>query len=116
MAAGRPGSGPVRGDHRPGVVLLDEPTANLDVRGESVIFQRLLEATRGAHPHPDQSPVLDRPAGRPDRVLSDGRVTELGDHAELMALGGRYARMFTLQAKRFDASADDEGMNYDVLD
>ena len=31
-------------------------------------------------------------------VLTDGRVTELGDHTELMSLGGRYARMFTLQA------------------
>jgi ABC-type multidrug transport system fused ATPase/permease subunit len=98
------------------LVLLDEPTANLDVRGESVIFQRLLEATRGAtrilisHRFSTVR-MADRIA-----VLTDGRVTELGDHAQLMELGGRYARMFTLQAKRFDASADDEGMNYDVLD
>ncbi len=98
------------------LVLLDEPTANLDVRGESVIFQRLLEATKGAtrilisHRFSTVR-MADRIA-----VLTDGRVTELGNHAELMSLGGRYARMFTLQAKRFDASADDEGMNYDVLD
>ena len=98
------------------LVLLDEPTANLDVRGESLIFQRLLEATRGAtrilisHRFSTVR-MADRIA-----VLTDGRVTELGDHTELMALGGRYARMFTLQAKRFDASADDEGMGYDVLD
>jgi ATP-binding cassette, subfamily B, bacterial len=98
------------------LVLLDEPTANLDVRGESVIFQRLLEATRGAtrilisHRFSTVR-MADRIA-----VLTDGVVTELGDHAELMSLGGRYARMFTLQAKRFDASADDEGMGYDVLD
>jgi ATP-binding cassette subfamily B protein len=98
------------------LVLLDEPTANLDVRGESVIFHRLLEATRGAtrilisHRFSTVR-MADRIA-----VLTDGRVTELGDHAELMALGGRYARMFTLQAKRFDASADDEGLDYDVLD
>jgi hypothetical protein len=36
-------------------------------------------------------------------VLEDGRVAELGSHAELMALGGRYRTMFDLQAQRFAA-------------
>ena len=48
------------------VVLLDEPTAMLDVRGESEIFRRVLGATsRGDH-DPGLPPVLDRPTGRPD--------------------------------------------------
>jgi len=42
-------------------------------------------------------------------------VIELGSHPELMAQGGRYRRMFDLQAKRFEASMDEEGAVFDVL-
>ncbi|MGI8433177.1 MAG: ABC transporter ATP-binding protein [Nocardioidaceae bacterium] len=98
-----------------GLVLLDEPTAQLDVRGEAAIFDRILEATR------DVTTILishrfstvrhaDRIA-----VLEHGRVIELGSHDELMALRGRYRTMFDLQASRFEAVADDEGVDYDVL-
>ena len=98
-----------------GVVLLDEPTAQLDVRGEAQIFRRLLEATRGvttilvSHRFSTVRHV-DRIC-----VVEDGRVAELGSHAELMALGGRYRTMFDLQAQRFDLTADEEGVEYDVL-
>ena len=44
-----------------------------------------------------------------------GVVVELGSHDELMARGGRYRTMFDLQARRFDLTADEEGMEYDVL-
>jgi hypothetical protein len=47
-------------------------------------------------------------------VLEHGRVVELGTHAELMALRGRYQTMFDLQAQRFNAE-DEEGKEYDVL-
>ena len=104
-----------RADRTAGLVLLDEPTANLDVRGEAVIFERLLEATRGATrilvSHRFSTVRLaDRIA-----VLEDGRVTELGTHEELLGEGGRYARMFRLQASRFDAPVDEEGVAYDRL-
>jgi len=97
-----------------GLVLLDEPTAQLDVRGEAEIFDRLLAATRRSTTilishrfstvrHADRICVLER-----------GRVVELGTHDELMALGGRYRTMFDLQAQRF--SSDEEmGKTYDVL-
>ena len=49
----------------PGVVLLDEPTAQLDVRGEAEIFDRILAATRALHDDPDLAPVLDRAPRRP---------------------------------------------------
>jgi len=84
-----------------GVVVLDEPTAQLDVRGEAEIFERILEATRGC------TTVLIShrfsTVRHADRicVLEAGRVAELGTHDELMALGGRYRRMFDLQASRF---------------
>jgi ABC-type multidrug transport system fused ATPase/permease subunit len=98
-----------------GVVLLDEPTAQLDVRGEAEIFDRILAATR------DCTTILIShrfsTVRHADRicVLEHGRVIELGTHEGLMAQGGRYRTMFELQAKRFGATADEEGMAYDVL-
>jgi ATP-binding cassette subfamily B protein len=98
-----------------GLVLLDEPTAQLDVRGEAEIFERILAATRQA------TTILIShrfsTVRQADRicVLEKGRVVELGTHDELIALGGRYRTMFELQAKRFGASADEEGAAYDVL-
>jgi ABC-type multidrug transport system fused ATPase/permease subunit len=98
-----------------GVVLLDEPTAQLDVRGEAEIFDRLLEATR----HCTTILISHRfsTVRHADRicVLEHGRVIELGTHDELMALGGRYRTMFDLQAQRFTATEDEEGVSYDVL-
>lgn len=84
-----------------GVVLLDEPTAQLDVRGEAEIFRRILDATRGC----TTILVSHRfsTVRHADRicVLEDGRVVELGTHDELVALDGRYRTMFDLQAARF---------------
>jgi ATP-binding cassette, subfamily B, bacterial len=98
-----------------GLVLLDEPTAQLDVRGEAEIFDRILAATR----HCTTILISHRfsTVRHADRicVLEHGRVVELGSHAELMALGGRYRTMFDLQAQRFSASADEEGLAYEVL-
>jgi ATP-binding cassette, subfamily B, bacterial len=98
-----------------GVVLLDEPTAQLDVRGEAEIFERILAATRAC------TTILIShrfsTVRQADRicVLEHGRVVELGSHAELMALGGRYRTMFDLQAQRFSATEDEEGVAYEVL-
>jgi ABC-type multidrug transport system fused ATPase/permease subunit len=91
-----------------GLVLLDEPTAQLDVRGEAEIFDRILAATRRVTTilishrfstvrHADRICVLER-----------GRVVELGTHEELMAAGGRYRTLFELQASRFGAESGDE--------
>jgi ATP-binding cassette, subfamily B, bacterial len=97
-----------------GLVILDEPTAQLDVRGEAEIFDRILTATRHATTilishrfstvrHADRICVLER-----------GKVVELGSHDELIAAGGRYRTMFELQASRF-AESDEEGVPLDVL-
>ena len=97
-----------------GVVLLDEPTAQLDVRGEAEIFDRLLAATR----HCTTILISHRfsTVRHADRVcvLEQGRVVELGTHDELMALGGRYRTMFDLQAQRFHLP-EEEGATYDAL-
>jgi len=93
-----------------GVVLLDEPTAQLDVRGEAEIFERILAATR----HTTTILISHRfsTVRHADRicVLEHGKVVELGTHDELMALGGRYYTMFELQASRFDD--EEEGMEH----
>ncbi len=94
-----------------GVVLLDEPTAQLDVRGEAEIFDRLLEATRG------RTVILIShrfsTVRHADRicVLEHGRVVELGSHDELMAQGGRYRTMFDLQASRFYTEVGEEELD-----
>ncbi len=85
-----------------GVVLLDEPTAQLDVRGEAEIFDRILEATRG------RTTILISHRFATVRhadlicVLEHGKVIELGTHDELIAFRGRYRTMFDLQAARFE--------------
>ena len=97
-----------------GVVLLDEPTAQLDVRGEAEIFDRILTATR----HCTTILISHRfsTVRHADRicVLEKGRVIELGTHDELIAKGGRYKTMFDLQAQRF-SEGEPEGTTYDVL-
>src|SRR5947209_1883023 len=98
-----------------GVVLLDEPTAQLDVRGEAEIFDRILAASR----HCTTILISHRfsTVRHADRicVLEHGKVVELGTHDELMAKGGRYRTMFDLQAQRFTGAEDEEGKSYDVL-
>src|SRR5262245_56617714 len=100
-----------------GVVLLDEPTAQLDVRGELEIFERILAATR----HTTTILISHRfsTVRHADRicVLEGGRVVELGTHEELMAAGRRYRTMFDLQASRFGSRDEDtgEGGTFDVL-
>jgi len=96
------------------VVLLDEPTAQLDVRGEAEIFDRMLAATR----HCATILISHRfsTVRHADRicVIEHGRVIELGTHDELMAKGGRYRTMFDLQAQRFATEAEAD-TTYDVL-
>jgi ABC-type multidrug transport system fused ATPase/permease subunit len=100
-----------------GVVLLDEPTAQLDVRGEAEIFDRILSATR----HTTTILISHRfsTVRHADRicVLEDGQVVELGTHDELMAAKGRYHTMFELQASRFaEGGEPSETEGTDVLE
>ncbi|THV29587.1 ABC transporter ATP-binding protein [Glycomyces paridis] len=82
------------------VLILDEPAAALDVRAEAELYEQFLDITAGL-----TTIVISHrysTVRRADRivVLDGGTVVEDGDHERLMALGGRYARAFTLQADR----------------
>lgn len=91
-----------------GLLILDEPTASLDVRAETELFERFLEVTRGV----TTILVSHRLSSvrRADRivVIDGGRVVEDGPHDALMKEDGRYAAMFRLQAQRFAAAAGEE--------
>ena len=82
-------------------VILDEPTAALDARAESQLFDRMRELLEG------RSVVLIShrfsSVRNADRiyVMHDGRVVEEGTHDELMAADGLYAELFTLQARAY---------------
>jgi ATP-binding cassette subfamily B protein len=82
-------------------VILDEPTASLDARAESRLFERMRELLDG------RSVVLIshrfssvRSADR-IYVLHEGKVVEHGSHDQLMAEDGLYAELFTLQARAY---------------
>jgi ATP-binding cassette subfamily B protein len=83
------------------VVILDEPTASLDARSESEVFQRFAELAEGktalliSHRFSTVR-MADRIV-----VLENGKIAEQGSHNQLIALGGRYARMFELQASSY---------------
>jgi ATP-binding cassette subfamily B protein len=80
------------------IIILDEPTAALDARAESEVFQRFKNLAEGT-----TAVIISHrfsTVRMADRivVLADGKVAESGTHAELMAEGGRYAELFELQA------------------
>lgn len=83
------------------ILVLDEPTAALDAEAEHAVFERFRTLARGrtailiSHRFPTVR-MADRII-----VLEQGRIVEQGSHAELNAAGGRYARLFTLQAQGY---------------
>jgi ATP-binding cassette subfamily B protein len=88
------------------LLILDEPTANLDVRSEAELFDRFLDLTKGlttiliSHRmssirHADRICVVD-----------EGTITEEGTHNELIRAGGLYAEMFRLQAQHLQEAGD----------
>jgi len=83
------------------ILILDEPTASLDARAEYEVFQRFRELTTG------RAAVLISHRFSTVRmadhiyVMHEGRVVEHGVHDDLMALGGRYARLFEMQASSY---------------
>jgi ATP-binding cassette subfamily B protein len=87
------------------VLVLDEPTAQLDVRAEVEFFDRFLATAVGV-----TSVVISHRFSTVRHadtivVMADGGIVEQGTHDELLGKQGRYAALFTLQASRY-ADAD----------
>jgi ATP-binding cassette, subfamily B, bacterial len=83
------------------VLVLDEPTAQLDIRAEAAFYDRFLELTSGLTTIVISHRFATVRRAERIAVLDQGRITELGSHDELIAAGGSYAEMFALQAARF---------------
>jgi ATP-binding cassette subfamily B protein len=83
------------------ILILDEPTAALDAEAEHAVFQRFRALAQGrttiliSHRFPTVR-MADRIV-----VLEGGTIIEQGTHAELLAAGARYARLFALQAEGY---------------
>ena len=83
------------------ILVLDEPTASMDAAAEAAVFEHFRALTRGriailiSHRFSTVR-MADQIA-----VLDEGRILERGSHEELVRLGGRYARLFELQARGY---------------
>lgn len=91
------------------ILILDEPTAHLDVRAEADLYDRFLDITEGL-----TTIVISHrfsTVRRADRivVLDNGRITEDGSHDDLIAAGGQYAQLFEKQAMRYGSASSEEG-------
>jgi ABC-type multidrug transport system fused ATPase/permease subunit len=90
------------------VLVLDEPTASLDVRGEAEFFERFVELTQGLTTILISHRFSTVRAASRIVVLEEGRIVEDGSHEELVALGGTYAEMFRRQAGRYHDDVESE--------
>lgn len=95
--------------HQGGVLVLDEPTSWMDVRGEAEFYDRFIGLTQGL-----TTVVISHRFSTvrlADRicVLEHGRLSEEGSHEQLLARGGLYSEMFRLQASRFTDADPAEG-------
>jgi ATP-binding cassette subfamily B protein len=83
------------------ILILDEPTAELDARAEYEVYQRFKALRQG------KTTILISHRFSTVRmadhimVIHEGQIIEGGTHEELMRLGGRYAELFTMQAERY---------------
>jgi ATP-binding cassette, subfamily B, bacterial len=84
------------------LLILDEPTAALDAEAEHEVFEQFVTLTAGrtslliSHRFSTVS-MADIVA-----VIENGQMTEYGSHSELIAAGGSYARLYNLQAARYN--------------
>lgn len=89
-----------------GLLILDEPTASLDIGSEARIYARFKQMTHGKTSLLVSHRLSTVRIADHIAVIEDGKVIELGDHESLMGLGGIYNEMFVIQAERFRQSGE----------
>lgn len=94
------------------ILVLDEPTAALDVRAEAAFFDKFVDVTRGATALLISHRFSSVRHADNIVVVAGGKVIEQGSHEELLDADGRYAELFKLQAERFtEDEAESEAVN-----
>ena len=83
------------------ILILDEPTASLDAIAEQEIFNQFDKLREGKTTIFVSHRLSSATIASKIVVLENGKIIEEGDHKELMAKGGRYAVLFSVQAKRY---------------
>ena len=93
------------------ILILDEPTASLDAIAEKEVFDRFKELSENKLTVFVSHRLSSAVGASKIVVLDGGAVAEVGTHEELMALGGKYHRLFTTQASRYidGGSVEEEG-------
>jgi ATP-binding cassette, subfamily B, bacterial len=96
------------------ILVLDEPTAALDVRAEAAFFEKFVDVTRGATALLISHRFSSVRHADNIVVIAEGKVIEQGSHEELLAANGRYAELFHLQAERFTEEEWEEVNDADI--
>lgn len=86
---------------RADILVLDEPTATMDAKAEATLYEHFRELSRGKMTILISHRFSTVRMADQIVVIRDGRVAEQGSHEELMAQGGQYAQLFSLQAKGY---------------
>ncbi len=97
------------------ILVLDEPTAALDVRAEAAFFDKFVDVTRSATALLISHRFSSVRHADNIVVLAGGKVIEQGTHEDLLTANGRYADLFHLQAERF-AEDDEDSEQVDAAD
>ncbi len=83
------------------LLILDEPTSSLDPQAEYEVFAHFRELTQGKSAIFISHRFSTVRLANRILVLENGGILENGTHEELLALGGRYAELFSLQAEAY---------------
>jgi ATP-binding cassette subfamily B protein len=86
---------------RADVLVLDEPTAAMDAQAEAEVFEHFRQLAKGRMTILISHRFSTVRMADQIAVLDHGRLVELGSHESLMQSGGRYAQLFTLQARGY---------------